>query len=99
MSNTQPRHPVVDTSSHYPPGHHTYDSTCPHYPQGHQTLAEIKLLGEDLLYVLLALHTEAPVSHHEVDTLASRRLPNKLDKVRHIFWVVHVAITIQSIYT
>ena len=45
-------------------------SLRPHDGEGHDALAEVQLLGQDLLDVLGPLHGEAPVRHHEVNASA-----------------------------
>ena len=57
-------------------------------------MAEVELLGQDLLDVLPSLDGEAAVGHHEVDALALRLRQDELFKLQEVVLAEDVAVAL-----
>ena len=57
-------------------------------------MAEVELLGQDLLDVLPSFDGEAAVGHHEVDALALRLRQDKLFKLEEVVFAENVPVAL-----
>ena len=62
--------------------------------RGEHELAQVELLGQNLLDVLVAFHAESSVGHHEVNSEAVGRLHHKLFKLAEIVLPEDVAVAV-----
>ena len=67
--------------------------------RGEQDLAEVELLGQDLLDVLPPLDGEASVGHHEVDPQPVSVGQHELLELEEVVLAEHVAVAVFAAHT